>query len=109
MRSTSMTCLSAPPSILQRGQLQGELPGRPTRKGPVYEQPFLVRDPDSGETMRLRRITITGRGAGAAFMSAACILEQLQRLIDMRKGTTSLVRREDLDKSAQHCRIKRLW
>jgi len=24
----------------------------------VYEQPMLVRDPDSGETMRVRRITI---------------------------------------------------
>jgi hypothetical protein len=49
--------------VRQHGQLQGELLGRPTRKGttrsgPVYEQPMLVRDPDSGETMRLRRITV---------------------------------------------------
>src|ERR671936_384277 len=47
----------------QHGQLQGELLGRPTRKGasrsgPVYEQAMLVRDPDSGETMRVRRMTI---------------------------------------------------
>jgi hypothetical protein len=50
--------------VRQHGQLQGELLGRPTRKGasrsgPVYEQPLLVRDPTSGETMRVRRITIT--------------------------------------------------
>ena len=49
--------------VRQHGQVQGELLGRPTRKGatrsgPVYEQPLLVRDPDSGETMRVRRITI---------------------------------------------------
>src|SRR5215831_4474397 len=39
--------------VRQHGQLQGELLGRPTRKGasrsgPVYEQPMLVRDPNSG-------------------------------------------------------------
>jgi IS4 transposase len=50
-------------AVRQHGQLQGELLGRATRKGitrsgPVYEQPMLVRDPDNGETMRVRRITI---------------------------------------------------
>jgi hypothetical protein len=50
--------------VRQHGQLQGELRGRPTRKGtthsgPVYEQPMLVRAPNSGETMWVRRITIT--------------------------------------------------
>jgi len=49
--------------VRQHGQLQGELLGRPTRQGtprsgPVYEQSMRVRDPDSGETMRVRRITI---------------------------------------------------
>jgi hypothetical protein len=49
--------------VRQHGQLQGELLGRPirkgtTRSGPVYEQPMLVRDPASGETLRVRRITI---------------------------------------------------
>jgi hypothetical protein len=49
--------------VRQHGQLQGELVGRPTRKGasrsgPVYEQPMLVRDPKSGEPLRVRRITI---------------------------------------------------
>jgi hypothetical protein len=49
--------------VRQHSQLQGALLGRATRKGttrsgPVYEQPMLVRDPDSGETMRVRRITI---------------------------------------------------
>ena len=49
--------------VRQHGPLQGELLGRATRQGttrsgPVYEQPMLVRDPDSGETMRGRRITI---------------------------------------------------
>jgi len=49
--------------VRQHGQLQGELVGRCTRKGvsrsgPVYEQPLLVRDPDGGETMRVRRITV---------------------------------------------------
>jgi hypothetical protein len=49
--------------VRQHGQLQGELLGRPTRKGasrsgPVYEQPMLVRDPNSGEPLRVRRITI---------------------------------------------------
>jgi Transposase DDE domain len=50
--------------VRQHGQWQGELLGRPTRKGttrsgPVYEQSMRVRDPDSGETMRVRRITLT--------------------------------------------------
>src|SRR5262249_24435042 len=49
--------------VRQHGQLQGELLGRLTckgasRSGPVYEQPMCVRDPDSSETMRLRRITL---------------------------------------------------
>jgi Transposase DDE domain len=49
--------------VRQHGQLQGEILGRATRKGttrsgPVYEQPLLVRDPASGETMRVRRITL---------------------------------------------------
>ena len=49
--------------VRQHGQLQGELLGRatrkgPTRSGPVYEQPLLVRDPASGETLRVRRITL---------------------------------------------------
>lgn len=49
--------------VRQHGQLQGELLGRAkrtgtTRSGPVYEQAMLGRDPESGETMRLRRITI---------------------------------------------------
>jgi hypothetical protein len=49
--------------VRQHGQLQGELLGRATRKGitrsgPVYEQPLLMRDPASGETMRVRRITL---------------------------------------------------
>jgi hypothetical protein len=49
--------------IRQHGQLQGECLGRATRKGttrrgPVYAQPVLVRDPARGETMRGRRITV---------------------------------------------------
>jgi IS4 transposase len=49
--------------VRQHGQVQGELLGRPkrqgaTRSGPVYEQAMRVHDPDSGETMRIRRITI---------------------------------------------------
>jgi hypothetical protein len=49
--------------VRQHGQLQGELLGHATRKGttrsgPVYEQPLLVREPASGETMRVRRITL---------------------------------------------------
>ena len=50
--------------VRQHGQLQGELLGRPTRKGTirsvrVCEQPLLVRDPESVEPMRVLRITIT--------------------------------------------------
>ena len=50
-------------SLRQHGQVQGELLGQAkrtgtTRSGPVYEQAMLVRDPASGETMRVRRITI---------------------------------------------------
>jgi Transposase DDE domain len=50
--------------VRQHGQLQGERLGRATRKGasrsgPVYAQPMRVRDPDSDETMRVRRITVT--------------------------------------------------
>jgi hypothetical protein len=49
--------------VRQHGPLQGELLGRATRKGttrrgPVYEQPMLGRDSDSGETMQGRRLTI---------------------------------------------------
>jgi IS4 transposase len=49
--------------VRQHGQLQGELLGRAkrtgtTRSGPVYEQAMQVRDPTTGETMRLRRLTI---------------------------------------------------
>jgi hypothetical protein len=48
--------------VRQHGQLPGEFLGRATRQGttrsgPVYEQPLLVRDPASGETLRVRRIT----------------------------------------------------
>jgi IS4 transposase len=49
--------------VRQHGQLPGELLGRAqrtgtTRSGPVYEQAMQVRDPATGETMRIRRITI---------------------------------------------------
>ncbi len=49
--------------VRQHGQLQGELLGRATRtgttrSGPVYEQAMQVRDPATGETMRIRRLTI---------------------------------------------------
>jgi hypothetical protein len=49
--------------VRQHGQLQGELLGRAKRtgtirSGPVYEQAMRMRDPNSGETMRVRRITI---------------------------------------------------
>ena len=49
--------------VRQHGQLQGELLGRATRtgttrSGPVYEQAMQVRDPETGETLRIRRITI---------------------------------------------------
>lgn len=49
--------------VRQHGQLPGELLGRAqrtgtSRSGPIYEQAMQVRDPATGETMRLRRITI---------------------------------------------------
>jgi IS4 transposase len=49
--------------VRQHGQLQGELLGRATRtgttrSGPVYEQAMWVRDPASGERMRVRRLTL---------------------------------------------------
>jgi IS4 transposase len=49
--------------VRQHGQVQGELVGRLTRKGAsrsgsVSEQALLVRDPDCGEVMRVRRITV---------------------------------------------------
>lgn len=49
--------------VRQHAQLQGELLGRAkrtgtTRSGPVSEQAMLVRDPATGETMRIRRITL---------------------------------------------------
>jgi DDE family transposase len=50
--------------VRQHGQLQGELLGRPVRKGAIrsgvlYEQAMQVRAPDGGEPMRVRRITLT--------------------------------------------------
>ena len=58
-----IACRGAAFVVRQHGQLQGELLGRATRQGttrsgPVYEQPLLVRDPASGETMRVRRVTL---------------------------------------------------
>src|SRR5262252_1455135 len=58
-----IACRGAAFVVRQHGQLQGELLGRATRQGttrsgPVYEQPLLVHDPASGETMRVRRITL---------------------------------------------------
>src|SRR6516165_4308054 len=49
--------------VRQHAQVQGELLGRAkrtgtTRSGPVSEQAMLVRDPTSGEMMRVRRMTI---------------------------------------------------
>jgi IS4 transposase len=49
--------------VRQHGQLRGELLGHAqrigtTRSGPVYEQLMRVREPDSAETMLLRRITV---------------------------------------------------
>jgi hypothetical protein len=49
--------------VRQHAQVQGERLGRATRtgttcSGTVYAQAMLVHDPASGETMRLRRITI---------------------------------------------------
>jgi Transposase DDE domain len=49
--------------VRQHGQLQGKILGRATRQGTtrsglVYEQPLLVHNPASGETMRVRRITL---------------------------------------------------
>ena len=49
--------------VRQHRQRPGERLGRAqrtgtTRSGPVYEQARPVRDPATGETMRLRRITI---------------------------------------------------
>jgi hypothetical protein len=49
--------------VRQHGQWQGELLGRATRtgttrSGPVYEQAMWVRDPASGERMRVRRLTL---------------------------------------------------
>jgi hypothetical protein len=50
--------------VRQPAQVQGELLGHAqrtgtTRSGPVYAQAMHVRDPASGETMRVRRLTIT--------------------------------------------------
>src|SRR2546430_2735426 len=49
--------------VRQQGQLQGEWLGRAKRPGAprggwVYEQAMRVRAPATGETMRVRRITI---------------------------------------------------
>jgi IS4 transposase len=54
--------------VRQHGQLPGEWLGRAkrtgtTRSGPVYEQAIEVRDPATGETLRLRRITLKLRVA----------------------------------------------
>jgi hypothetical protein len=53
--------------VRQHAQVQGEFLGRAqhtgnTRSGPVYEQALCVRDPASGETMRVRRLTIKLQG-----------------------------------------------
>jgi IS4 transposase len=50
--------------VRQHAQVQGELLGHAqrtgtTRSGSVYEQAMHVRDPASGEMMRVRRLTIT--------------------------------------------------
>ena len=50
--------------VRQPGQLQGERVGHPTRqgtirRGSVHEQALLLRAPDTGETMRVRRLTLT--------------------------------------------------
>src|SRR5437879_5363612 len=49
--------------VRPHGQWQGECLGRPrrqgpTRSGPVYEHSRRVRDPTSGGTMRVRRMTL---------------------------------------------------
>jgi IS4 transposase len=49
--------------VRQHAQLQGERLGTPTRigvvrSGTVYEQAMIVHDPASGETMRVRRLTL---------------------------------------------------
>jgi len=49
--------------VRQHAQLPGELLGTPTRtgvvrSGTVYEQAMIVRDPASGETLRVRRLTL---------------------------------------------------
>jgi hypothetical protein len=49
--------------VRQHGQVKGERLGVPTRtggirSGPVYEQEMLVRAPESGEPMTVRRMTI---------------------------------------------------
>lgn len=49
--------------VRQHAQLQGELMGRAkrpgtSRSGPVYEQLMRVRDPASGATLLMRRITV---------------------------------------------------
>jgi hypothetical protein len=49
--------------VRQHAQLQGELLSRArragtTRSGPVYEQLMRVRDPASGETLLMRRLTV---------------------------------------------------
>jgi len=49
--------------VRQHGQLKGALLGAPTRQGSirsgtVYEQAMVVRDPESGEPMTVRRMTL---------------------------------------------------
>ena len=68
--------------VRQHGQLQGEFLGRAkrtgtTRSGPVYEQAMQVRDPASGETMRIRRVTIELRVATRGGDTALHILSNV--------------------------------
>jgi hypothetical protein len=77
--------------VRQHGRLPGELLGRAkrvgaTRSGPVYEQAMQVRDPATGETMRLRRITIKlkvatrGTGTPNSISSPTCRVVGRRRL-----------------------------
>jgi Transposase DDE domain len=70
--------------VRQHGQVQGELLGRAqrtgtTRSGPVYEQAMQVRDPATGETMRLRRITLQLKVATRDGETALHILSNVPR------------------------------
>ena len=68
--------------VRQHGQVQGELLGRAqrtgtTRSGPVYEQAMQGRDRATGETMRLRRITLQLKVATRAGDTALHILSNV--------------------------------